>query len=582
MVMQFKDASGYAVKTEIKQLVPTQGANKWWSRPAQAKDIKWTTFDHNGLVFSPPYEPHGVKMLYDGVPVELTPDQEEIATYYAQALGSDHVTKAKFRENFFADWKKILGSDHVIKLMDKCDFRPIREHLDAQKELKVIERKTVEFKERTKREKEESDSIYGFAIVNGFREQVGNYRTEIPSLFRGRGGHPKTGKIKRRVMPEDVILNIGPNTPIPPCPIPGHQWKGVIHNNQVTWMAFWRDEVTNSFKYVQLAASSRFKGESDRNKYNKARRLHNRIDQIRASYTADLDSNNSVIAQRATAMYLIDKLALRVGNEKDTSESADTVGCCSLRVEHIKFNEGNVIELDFLGKDSIQYHNEVVIDEKPYKNLQRFCAKKAGSQDIFDKLNPSKLNDHLKELMPDLSAKVFRTYNASITLETQLALTKITPESTPVQKYAAYTDANRLVAILCNHQKAVSKGHGDQMAGMENKLQEMEDLMEALKNKKIEQHGGKKLPADRKDAITKLNKRIVDHKGKMALKEDNKTVSLGTSKINYMDPRISIAWCKKIELPIEKVFNKALLTKFPWAMEVPATWKFEDINVSDF
>jgi len=38
--------------------------------------------------------------------------------------------------------------------------------------------------------------------------------------------------------------------------------------------------------------------------------------------------------QLGSATYLIDKLALRVGNEKDENE-ADTVGCCSLRVEHV-------------------------------------------------------------------------------------------------------------------------------------------------------------------------------------------------------------------------------------------------------
>ncbi len=41
-----------------------------------------------------------------------------------------------------------------------------------------------------------------------------------------------------------------------------------------------------------------------------------------------------------TATYLIDILALRVGNEKSEDE-ADTVGTCSLRAEHIK------IEKDF-------------------------------------------------------------------------------------------------------------------------------------------------------------------------------------------------------------------------------------------
>ena len=42
--------------------------------------------------------------------------------------------------------------------------------------------------------------------------------------------------------------------------------------------------------------------------------------------------------QKSVAVYLIDRLALRVGGEKDTGEEADTVGCCSLRVEHVKLD----------------------------------------------------------------------------------------------------------------------------------------------------------------------------------------------------------------------------------------------------
>jgi len=37
------------------------------------------------------------------------------------------------------------------------------------------------------------------------------------------------------------------------------------------------------------------------------------------------------------------------------------------------------------------------------------------------------------------------------------------------------------------------------------------------------------------------------------IKEDLKTVALGLSKINYLDPRITIAWCKRHEVPFEKV-----------------------------
>ncbi len=46
-----------------------------------------------------------------------------------------------------------------------------------------------------------------------------------------------------------------------------------------------------------------------------------------------------------------------------------------------------------------------------------FSPGKRGSDDLFDQLDTSKLNAHLKELMPGLTAKVFRTYNASITFD---------------------------------------------------------------------------------------------------------------------------------------------------------------------
>lgn len=51
-------------------------------------------------------------------------------------------------------------------------------------------------------------------------------------------------------------------------------------------------------------------------------------------------------------------LALRVGNEKDDDE-ADTVGCCSLRAEHMSFPADGHVELNFLGKDSMPYHQVI-------------------------------------------------------------------------------------------------------------------------------------------------------------------------------------------------------------------------------
>lgn len=162
-----------------------------------------------------------------------------------------------------------------------------------------------------------------------------------------------------------------------------------------------------------LNPSSKIKGEKDFAKYETARRLKNKINRIRETYTSEFKSKEMRIRQRAVALYFIDKLALRAGNEKD-EDQADTVGCCSLRCEHVtlqdeasdedqqRFKEEdkeNVIIFDFLGKDSIRYYNEVVVEKRVYKNLQLFKENKKNEDDLFDRLNTAMLNEHLKELM---------------------------------------------------------------------------------------------------------------------------------------------------------------------------------------
>jgi DNA topoisomerase-1 len=77
----------------------------------------------------------------------------------------------------------------------------------------------------------------------------------------------------------------------------------------------------------------------------------------------------------------------------------------------------------------------------------------------------SSLNKYLNAKMKGLTAKVFRTYNASITFQEQLD--DNTPEKVSVQeKLNAYNQANRMVAILCNHQRTVPKTHEQSMEKM--------------------------------------------------------------------------------------------------------------------
>ncbi|XP_039057267.1 DNA topoisomerase 1 alpha-like isoform X2 [Hibiscus syriacus] len=438
---------------------------------------KWSTLVHSGVIFPPPYKPHGVKMLYDGRPVDLNPEQEEVATMFAIMKDTDYMSKPQFKKNFWEDWSKILGKNHIIKGLDKCDFTSIHEwHLEEKEKKKQM---SSEEKKALKEEKLKQEEKYMWATVDGIKEKVGNFRVEPPGLFRGRGEHPKMGKLKRRIRPCDITINIRKDAPIPECPIPGERWKDIKHDNTVTWLAFWNDPINpKEFKYVFLAASSSLKGQSDKEKYEKARLLKDYIKNIRAAYTKNFTEKDVTKRQIAVATYLIDKLALRAGNEKDDDE-ADTVGCCTLKVGNVECIPPNKLKFDFLGKDSIQYVNTVEVELPVYKAIGQFQTEKSKTDDLFDELDTSKLNAHLKELMPGLTAKVFRTYNASITLDDML--NKETKDGDVAEKVVTYQRANKEVAIICNHQRSISKSHSAQMSRLTDKITELKGVLKELK-----------------------------------------------------------------------------------------------------
>ncbi|XP_052208310.1 DNA topoisomerase 1-like isoform X7 [Diospyros lotus] len=393
------------------------------------------------------------------------------------------------------------------------------------------------------------------------------------------------GKLKKRIQAGDITINIGKDAPVPECPIPGESWKEIRHDNTVTWLAFWNDPINpKEFKYVFLAASSSLKGQSDKEKYEKSRLLKDYIQGIRVTYTKNFASKDITKQQVAVATYLIDKLALRAGNEKDDDE-ADTVGCCTLKVENVEPIPPNFLKFDFLGKDSIRYLNQVEVELPVFKAIQQFRTGKSGGDDLFDKLDTSKLNAHLKELMPGLTAKVFRTYNASITLDEML--NRETRGGDFAEKVVVYQHANKEVAIICNHQRTVSKSHSAQMLKLNEKIEELKGILDGLKKDLARVKKGKP-PLKSADGKTKKNMNPEALERKIAqtttkiekmerdkeTKEDLKTVALGTSKINYLDPRITVAWCKRQEVPIEKIFNKSLLAKFAWAMDVDPSFRF--------
>jgi len=554
---------------------------KWWEEDKVDDGTKWKFLEHKGPLFAPEYDPlpPEVRFWYDGKVMRLSEETEEVATFYGKMLDHDYTTKEVFNKNFFKDWRKGMTEHEKEKIRDlsKCDFTEINEHFK-----KVSEERKNRSKEEKNAEKERNADIqkeYGFCSIDGHGERIGNFRIEPPGLFRGRGEHPKQGMVKKRVMPEDVIINCSKNSNFPEAPN-GHKWKKVQHDNTVTWLASWTENIQGAIKYVMLNPSSKLKGEKDMLKYEKARELKKIIPKIREDYEGDFKSKEMRVRQRSVALYFIDRLALRAGNEKD-EDQADTVGCCSLRVEHIElFDEKDgkeyVVEFDFLGKDSIRYFNSVPVEKRVYKNVKMFKENKKPEDDLFDRLNTTTLNQYLNSLMDGLTAKVFRTYNASFTLQDQL--NKLTDADDNVAaKMLSYNRANREVAVLCNHQRAVPKMHEKSMANLEEKIEKkQEQIKEAEKQlkhaKKAYKNGGsaneKVVAEKKKQCVQRLLEQLEKLEIQRTDKDENKTIALGTSKLNYLDPRISVAWCKKHDVPIDKVYNKTQREKFMWAIDM--------------
>lgn len=241
--------------------------NKWWEHDQDMSE-KWVTLEHHGLMFSEEWTPHGVPIRYNGKVVELDAGAEEVLTYWAAVVGTDHEHKPVFRANAWEAIKERLPSDTPVECLDKIDVSAIREHLasvhDARRAL------SKEQKDVNTNDKAATEGKFKFALVDGLREKRGIFKAETPSLFRGRGEHPKMGQLKAALTPEDVTLNIGHSACVPKAEgMPGHAWVDIVHDSTVTWMTRFSDSIMGEVKYMMLGAGSGWKGQNDVAKYEK-------------------------------------------------------------------------------------------------------------------------------------------------------------------------------------------------------------------------------------------------------------------------------------------------------------------------
>jgi DNA topoisomerase-1 len=530
--------------------------------------VKWQTLEHRGVAFPPEYQPRGITVTIRGEKLALNRDQEEIVYAWARKKDTHYVQDPTFQQNFLSDLQKLLPESYNNITIKDIDFSMAYRLADEEKEMKEQEKeryKTLSKEQKKsislakKAERERLKAIYGKALVDGIEVDIANWLVEPPGLFMGRGQHPMRGRWKPRVRPQDITLNLGEN-----APVPEGNWKAIIHDHSSTWLATWIEGLTGKRKYVWLHDSAALRQENDKAKYDKAKKLAEREVKVHREVIRRMMKGDGKVA---TVAYLILKLAMRVGDEKDPEE-ADTVGASTLRVEHIEFpqvNDRQIIEFNFLGKDSVPWQKRLEVDSEDtralYKNLKKFMQGKKPGDAIFDGINSRKVNAFLQQIMPGLTAKVFRTCIATRVVQRQLSNAKVYKNSLEAQKIYAAKKANLEAAITCNHKKGIDPKNPAARKALEKFEESIAKKKEAIA----------KLKADivAKNWKTELQEKRLEEKieklqMQLVLQQETRDYSLGTSLRNYIDPRIMKAWLNYVELDWTKIYTSTLQRKFKW------------------
>ena len=548
---------------------------------------KWNTLEHNGIAFPPEYQPRGIGISIDGERLMLNRDQEELVYAWAKKKDTHYVQDIVFQSNYLNDFKKLLpeGFQHITSIKD-VDFTEAFKLIDHEKKVKETEIERIrnlshEEKKKLlsakKAEREKLKAVYGKAIVDGIDVDIANWLVEPPGIFMGRGQHPLRGKWKPRVRPQDVTLNLGED-----ASIPEGTWQNVVHDHSSTWLATWMEKLTGKRKYVWLHDSSVLRQNNDKEKYDKAVKLERHIGKVQKEIINRMLNTRDINQKKiATVCYLIFRLAMRVGDEKDPEE-ADTVGASTLRVEHIKFpcnNGKQFIEFNFLGKDSVPWQKTLEVNSEDarglYNNLKSFMSNKESGYHIFDGITSGKVNVFLRGIdprnVPGLTAKVFRTYIATKTLKESLANPpiRVNKNSSQAQKIYVARMANLKAAITCNHKKGIDARNPASKKALEkfeesiNKKQEtIEELRARIAEKSWKTEIQKK----------RLEERLEKVEMHLKLQKETRDYNLGTSLRNYIDPRVMRAWLTYVDLDWDAIYTTTLRRKFKWA---------EDYNSDD-
>jgi DNA topoisomerase-1 len=564
---------------------------------------------HNGVIVPDPPQPLGLVLTIKGVPTVLTPRQEEMALAWAKKQGTPYVEDRAFVKNFLTDFGLALGLDTDLTI-DDVDFGPAIRVVEAEREAKERmtkeERKALAAERKARREA--LRELYGHAMVNGEQTELANYVVEPSGIFMGRGKHPLRGRWKEGARQEDITLNLSPD-----APQPAGNWGEIVWQPESLWVARWKDKLSGKLKYVWLSDTAPIKQEREAQKFDQAHDLHAELEMVQTRIERDLVNPDAKQRMIATACFLIDRLCLRVGDEKDPDE-ADTVGATTLRPEHLTLHPDGVAEFRFLGKDSVLWHKKLEVPEVVQENLEELLQSARPSNNrgnggsahptrarpqVFPDINSRDVNAYLSDILPGLTAKVFRTHHATIAARDSLEAAGVQADDPEHKKWEAANLANLEAAELCNHTKKAPtnwprsrqrykerrqkakervrtyrerlKTDRDALATLRQEAREKREAAPPGQRPKVKARYEKRIGvAERRveRTQTQLEKaRLALDKVKVqsSIASKKRTWNLGTSLKSYIDPRVYHRWGQQVDYDVlERYYPKALRRKFAW------------------
>lgn len=504
----------------------------------------------------------------------------------------------KFLKNVFTCIEAVSDEFNLPK-SDRVTFMKLNKTvLQWRKCYEIMKDRKAEYnksnKDKIKKENEARKEKYGYAIVNGEKDTLATgYTLEPEGIFFGRGDSPVNGFWKAATQPEDVVVNTNSsNLPV----LIEIQSNGERVEKQFNWNTTWEPDCHVAAKYsidigipdssgkIKKIMKTSYKGftfagirkEGQQKKYAAGTELGKVYDDIVVKVEKDFETKDVKDLGTTIAVFFLFEKGIRIG-QKNATENG-TKGLLSLVWNQDVKRVDDKIKFDFYGKDSVR--DTSVVETKFADKIEKHWSK-------FGQLNTDKgqIQQYIAEIAPNLAdvftPKLARTAVACSVaekaLEEMTAKFKVTKESPLALKKLAFDEATMLVARRLNHQRGVNKVMEEKRKAKfkenELKLKERKDkVKEQIKKKEqrieeLKKKGDKERVKALKEQIENAKSKIKQAEMSLESKERNQNFANSTCKASYIDPSIVVEYCKKIDMPIEKVYTKAQLKSFDFVIK---------------